>query len=132
MTKTTSRTAKWTAVVIAIGGFLAAYADLRDYTCATLSRCKETKTVTAANSTPKVPPTLAPVPVIPEYKTDWVTGGGGDPYCQPRLAAYREQYPYFNITVYEPQGEHTSSFNWGKQDRYRYTCIFTATPKSNG
>lgn len=111
------RIAKATAVVIAIGGFLAAYSVLRN----------DVQTVTHPD---KVVHTTPAAPVLPPYKTDWVTGtGGGDQYCRPRLAAYQAQYPNFTISAYEPPGEHMSYWNPFKQDRYRFSCIFSATPK---
>jgi hypothetical protein len=138
-----SAIARWTAIVIAIGGFLSAFTELPDKiieACVMLRLCgapthSPTRVVERAPTPPPkseapAPRPAEPTPVIPSYTTDWVTGGGGHPYCQPRLAAYQAQYPNFNITVTEPPGEHTSFYNPFKQDRYRYSCIFTAIPKS--
>jgi hypothetical protein len=114
----TRRIGKWTAIVIAIGGFLAAYSDVW-------------KVVHDAWHYERAVEAVSP-PVIPPQKTDWVTGVP-DPYkafCEPLVKAYQVQYPQFTISATMPEGEHESYYNPFKQDRYRYTCVPSATQRT--
>jgi hypothetical protein len=107
----------FTVLVLAVGGLFAAFGALGE-------GYFKARSIFSVGKMAQVTP-----PVIPEYKTDWVTGGGGDRYCEPRRQALQSQYPDFAISVKEPPGEHEQYYNPFKQDRYRYSCVFSAAAK---
>jgi hypothetical protein len=61
---------------------------------------------------------------------DSPTVGGGHnqgEYCEPRAAAYRSQYPDYNITWSASEGSDKDFFG---HVTYNYHCEFAATPKA--
>jgi hypothetical protein len=120
MARFAKRIAAVTAILVAVGGLLAAVGGLNE---AWVKACSVFSTHCKLAAVDEQPP------VIPSYTTDWVEGGGGHRYCEPRLRAWQAQYPNFNITLTGPDGEHKSYNDPFKRDVYRYTCIFTASRK---
>jgi hypothetical protein len=67
-------------------------------------------------------------PILQSFDSEWVDGGHtADEYCNPRKAAYEQQYPSYTIVMTKlPDETHKDVLG---HVTYRFQCNFVAQPK---